>query len=79
MTQLSLCKPKLETHTIKVNFCCVYNLIHEMKRGGKGKDNKKDKMNDKGGKKESEAKIQKPSVGKVRFLLAFVLCMLTTA
>ena len=50
-----------------------------MKRGGKGKDNKKDKMNDKGGKKESEAKIQKPKVGKVRFLLAFVLCMLTTA
>jgi hypothetical protein len=50
-----------------------------MKRGGKGKDNKKDKMNDKGGKKESEAKIQKPQVGKVRFLLAFVLCMLTTA
>ena len=36
-------------------------------------------MNDKGGKKESEAKIQKPKVGKVRFLLAFVLCMLTTA
>ena len=50
-----------------------------MKRGGKSKDNKKDKMNDKGGKKESEAKIQKPKVGKVRFLLAFVLCMLTTA
>ena len=49
-----------------------------MKRGGKGKDSKKDKMNDKGGKKESEAKIQKPKVGKVRFLLAFVLCMLTT-